>query len=510
MSAAKAIRRVSNPFERLFDALVDPARSERTMAVLLIAYVAIWSLYAAISQSSQDVHFDMGEMFAWSHQVGLSAPTHPPLGAWLVRAWFSLMPAEQWAYYLLSIMTATAGLWIAWRVSEPYLTPEKRVVVVLLLTFIPFYNFHALNFNANSAQTPFWAATTWFFLRSFETRRMKWAVLAGLGAAAAMLCKYWSINLLAGLALAAVTNSRRAVYFRSPAPWLTIATGAIALAPHVIWIAMHGSGTFNFALTSHLTTFAGAAVSSLKFLVGTVGYVAVPVALCVLATHPSLAAIGDTLWPTKPDRRTVVVAFAAPLLIAALTAIPLRAEIVSLWAISAMTLLPLVLLSSPLVTVIREAAIRLLALAIIFPLIMLAASPVVAVVFHQKGVSDYGTHYQVIARAVERTWRERTDKSLRIVGSQRTIVDGTNFYFANRPATFNLTERARTPWFDEDRIKRDGIAIVCPEQETGCVHEMKIYAARYGAAIEDVTLARRFLGTDDAPVRYQIVIIPPK
>jgi hypothetical protein len=363
MSAAKAIRRVSNPFERLFDALVDPARSERTMAVLLIAYVAIWSLYAAISQSSQDVHFDMGEMFAWSHLVGLSAPTHPPLGAWLVRAWFSVMPAEQWAYYLLSIVTATAGLWIAWRVSEPYLTPEKRVVVVLLLTFIPFYNFHALN-------------------------------------------------------------------FRSPAPWLTIATGAIALAPHVIWIAMHGSGTFNFALTSHLTTFAGAAVSSLKFLLGTAGYVAVPVALCVLATRPSLAAIGDTLWPTKPDRRTVVVAFAAPLLIAALTAIPLRAEIVS--------------------------------------------------------------HYQVIARAVERTWRARTDKPLRIVGSQRTIVDGTNFYFASRPATFNLTERARTPWFDEARIKRDGIAIVCPEQETGCVHEMKIYAARYGAAIEDVTLARRF------------------
>ena len=89
MSAAKAIRRVSNPFERLFDALVDPARSERTMAVLLIAYVAIWSLYAAISQSSQDVHFDMGEMFAWSHQVGLQCADAPAarsvVGAGLVQ-----------------------------------------------------------------------------------------------------------------------------------------------------------------------------------------------------------------------------------------------------------------------------------------------------------------------------------------------------------------------------------------------------------------------------------------
>lgn len=44
--------------ERLFDALVDPARRERTMAAVLACYFVIWSLYATIAKSSQDIHTD--------------------------------------------------------------------------------------------------------------------------------------------------------------------------------------------------------------------------------------------------------------------------------------------------------------------------------------------------------------------------------------------------------------------------------------------------------------------
>jgi hypothetical protein len=38
---------------------------------------------------------------------------------------------------------------------------------------------------------PLWAATTLWFLRSFETRRPLDAALAGLAAAASMYGKYW-------------------------------------------------------------------------------------------------------------------------------------------------------------------------------------------------------------------------------------------------------------------------------------------------------------------------------
>jgi hypothetical protein len=47
-----------NRVERLFDALLDPARRERTMLVVLACYFIVWSLYAAIAKSSQDIHTD--------------------------------------------------------------------------------------------------------------------------------------------------------------------------------------------------------------------------------------------------------------------------------------------------------------------------------------------------------------------------------------------------------------------------------------------------------------------
>ena len=79
--------------------------------------------------------------------------------------------SQDWAYYLFAIVLATVALWIAWRRRRRISTAEKRVVGLALLTLVPFYNFHALKFNANTVLTPLWALTTWWFLRSFETRR---------------------------------------------------------------------------------------------------------------------------------------------------------------------------------------------------------------------------------------------------------------------------------------------------------------------------------------------------
>ena len=510
MTIAATARVSRNPFERIFAALIDPARSERTMLILLAGYAAAWSLYGAVAKGSQDLHFDIGEMFAWSHQVSLSAPTHPPLGAWLARAWFAVMPRQDWAFYLFGILLATAALWIAWRLAGRYLTPEKRVLGLALLSLLPFYNFHALKYNASSVLTPLWAATTWWFLLSFETRRGGFAALAGFAAGAAMLGKYWSIFLLAGLGLAALSDPRRSAYFRSPAPWLTFAAGAAVLAPHVFWIATHGFTTVDFAFTSHATTLANAAAGSLSFLASVLGYIAVPIALGALATLPSLAAIKDTLWPKAAERRTILIAFAAPLILAALAAIAARAELDPLWSMSAMTILPVVLFASPLIAVNRTAAVYILAFAVVFPLLLLAASPVIALVIHRQGVTNYASHYRLIAQAVEQAWRARTNAPLRIVGGNRPVVDGSNFYFADPPATFVVTEPMRTPWVDQARIAREGIAIVCPRAEPGCLKELNAFVTRYGGKTEDVALARRFFGSSGTPVDYQIAIIVPR
>src|SRR5260370_1025844 len=99
--------------------------------------------------------------------------------------------------------------------------------------------------------SPRWPATTLWCPGSLAPRAGLGAALAGLGAAAGMYGKYWSIFLLLGPGIAALAGRRRAAYFGSPVPWVTIAVGALALAPHVAWLIANDFAPFSYAIVLH-------------------------------------------------------------------------------------------------------------------------------------------------------------------------------------------------------------------------------------------------------------------
>src|SRR5438270_13479070 len=117
---------VLGPLERLAAALVDPSRRERTAVRLLIGYVAVWTLYGVLAKGSQDVHFDMGEAVAWSREPALGYAKHPPLSAWVVKAWFTFLPLADWAYYLLAMSSAGLALSVGWMLSARWPEGQER------------------------------------------------------------------------------------------------------------------------------------------------------------------------------------------------------------------------------------------------------------------------------------------------------------------------------------------------------------------------------------------------
>src|SRR5262245_66206947 len=108
--AAASPPRLLAPVERLVDALTDPARRERTAIWALLAYTAVWTLYGVLAKASQDLHFDMVEVVAWSRELALGYAKHPPLADWVRRAWFSALPVADWAYYPVALGPAALGL----------------------------------------------------------------------------------------------------------------------------------------------------------------------------------------------------------------------------------------------------------------------------------------------------------------------------------------------------------------------------------------------------------------
>jgi len=491
---------------RLHDTLIDPERSERTFVTALAVYTLLWTAYGTIAKASQGLHPDMTEMVAWSRDLAWGYDKHPPLGAAVVWLWFHIFPLAEWPYYLLAMLMPALALWIAWRLAADYLDGEKRVIGVALLTLVPFFNFHALKYNANTVLLPLWAAATFFFLRSYRTRGAGWAALAGLAAAACMYGKYWSVMLLAGLGIAALIDARRALYFKSPAPWLTIAVGLLALAPHLLWLAQHNFAPLTYAAALHAAKpFGESLISALGYLGGSLGYVAVPMLIVLAMVKRSPGWAADIMWPAPQERRLAVAAFWAPLLLPAALAPLTGIEITSLWSMSAFTLLPVLLLSSPAVVVRDIDATRILSLAVALPIVVLVVSPAVSIIAQRNGPAPAGAQGRLLAQEIERQWHAAQPQPLRFVGGNADLAYAVVTYAADKPRAL-----PGLPPPGDAALKSAGAVFVCFADDAGCKAAAAATAAALGGGPTVLTtITRNFLGFAGKPQSYAIVLVPP-
>jgi hypothetical protein len=133
------------------------------------------------------------------------------------------------------------------------------------------------------------------------------------------------------------------------------------------------------------------------------------------------------------------------------------------------------------------------------------------VITHFNGVPNYGTQYSLVAATAGKVWRETTDRPLRLVGSYENVLNGTVFYFPDRPSTLEIVNPYLTPWTDEARISRQGILLYCPVIENPCMEALnrRAAAAPQGRRVE-VEISRTFLGIPGPITRYAIVAIPPQ
>ena len=481
------------------------------MAFLLLGFVACYTLYNALAKSGADVNSDYGELIAWGRPSEMGR-SHPPMSGWIAKVWFSVFPRAEWAADLLAVTSVAVALWITWRLLDEWLDGEKRVVGLAMLTLVPLYTFHALVFNANTVMLPFWAAATLFFLRSVRNRRPLDAALAGAAAGCALLGKYWAVFLVAGFALAAMLDARRRQYFTSLAPWISIAAGGLVLAPHLIELVSGETTSLVFARTT--TTGATALrLRSLIYVFELVGYICVPL-MIFLATRPDAAALKDTVMPADADRRLAAALLWLPLMLPPLANLVLPARLTGLWTIPNWTLLPVVLLGSPLVRMPRRLAVWVMALALALPLAAVVAAPFVSIVTHLTGGVGDRVHYRALAGVLEARWHAATGREIPAIGGETGLVNGLAFYvkdpFEALPFYLKDREPVLPPRITERaRLTRDGIILVCPDYEPICVRSIEAIGNQNGGRRDEIVLTRGHLGIPGQPRRYIVVTILP-
>jgi len=502
---------ILEPAEHAADALADPCRGNRAALGLIAAYVLLWWAYAVVAKSSQSIHFDMGEIFAWSLEPAFGYPKHPPFGVWVVTMWFAIFPRTDWAYYLLSASCIGVALWFVWLIATEFVSGHKRAAALVLLAFMPGFNFLALKYNPNALLVPVWAGATWLFLRSWRERTALSGALAGLGAAIAMLSKYWSVFLIGGFAVAVLSDRRRSAYFRSTAPYAALVVGALAIAPNIASLVHYDFQPFTYATATHAATSFGPVLTKIGNYLGGLLYLAGPFAVLALACRPTLAAWRDMLWPREDDRRFVAVllwsAFVAPIAVA----LAMRAQLDSLWTVSFWAPLPALLLSSPKIAITRRAAAAILVAAYAVSCVALAIAPAVALLVMWRGVDNSQIYFAPLAQEVDRLWPTVSDKPLRFVAGEQGLAWGCTFYCRDEPRALPGFLPGESPWIDTAEMAWRGFVGLCVAGNSGCLAAARKLAAGNPRLHEEtVTVTRTSFGMTAALRKFTIVLAPPQ
>lgn len=505
----------ASPASRIRDAaerFLSGGSDNGTILRILVLFVVLWTAFQTLAYSSVALHPDLNEIFIWSRHPSASYYKHPPLGALMAYVWFSVFPVEDWSFHLLAMTNTAAALFVTDLIARRYLDRDKRIFVLLFLMMTPFYQFHGQRFASNQTLILTWPLATWCFLKSFETRGIAWPLAAGAAAALAMLGKYFSAYLIAAFPIAVLLHRDRLRYLASPAPWLSVMAGLLVLSPHLIWLAVNGPQTFNYAFSVHgNVSFGYALAKSGSYLLGLIGYAALPCAVYWLVVRPDRATMREIFAPPCSERRMLLALFVVPLLLPAATAPFLRAAITPLWTMQAWFLLPILLLAPRSAILPRRAMVVTALGVLVATLLVLAAAPVIAWRYHTHGIGQDRAYTHLLAAHVSREWHERFATPLRIVSGEQDLASAVSFYGADHPDFVFVAGLWTAPWVTPERIAREGAALLCRAEDLApCVQGAQtLGAADAMLAKTTITLASQFLGSSTRPRKFELWFLPP-
>src|SRR6476620_869087 len=214
----------------------DPKAGLWLVTGLATVHAVLLTLILVNLKTGQDVHMDVAEAFAWGQKFLLGYGKHPPLSGWVTGVWFRIFPVTDWATYALAMTTLGCSLVICWLIALRVVDGRRAFFVVVMLALYPIFNFKGFKYNPDLLQLVTLPLVVLAYLDAFEKRSVKSCVWLGLAGALAMMTKYWALTVIGAVGLAALIHPARLMFLRSPAPWVAIATFAVAMIPHLTWL----------------------------------------------------------------------------------------------------------------------------------------------------------------------------------------------------------------------------------------------------------------------------------
>jgi 4-amino-4-deoxy-L-arabinose transferase-like glycosyltransferase len=515
---------------RRLSAWVAATATNPTTALWLVtgfalAHALLWTLVLCNLKAAQDVHMDVAEAFAWGQKFQLGYGKHPPLTGWIAGLWFKLFPVADWSTYLLAMTTLGCGLVVCWLVALRVVDHRRAFFSVVMLALYPVFNFKGFKYNPDLLQLVTLPLVVLAYLDAFEKRSVRAGLWLGLAGALALMTKYWVLTMIGAIGLAALLHPERIKFLRSPAPWVAIATLALAMIPHLVWLAQVDFVPLTYAGDVYgLESRAQNLQLVLGYIGHNVGLLAVPVALAALALcwparwRMPLAA-ATRLWSRGATARTnlsqainvwiiQIIVAAGPPLGALMFTVYMKTD----WGISLFFLVPLALLAIPPLRVRRRALFRIMAIWLVVTVAALAASPLIAeyeIERHPNASSTYALR-SGLARELTDAWHLRFGTRWAVVAGTTEIGEPVTFYSPDHPAPFTPGEVWSSGLTSLEEAKRLGFIGICDTTDYRLpVCEAWMNENAPGAERLTMTTQRFFHGFPGPRTPWKIWIAPP-
>lgn len=213
-------------------------RPRLTLAV--VALLSAW-VCATTPVFSQEAYY-----WLYAQHPALSYFDHPPMVAWLIWIGTNLFGDGSFGIRLGTWFCGTGTTWLCMRLLAAFgLGDRAQCLGGALTVAMPILTMTHFLANPDAPLVFFWTLSM-FCLWQARNGSMRWWVLAGAAAGAALLSKYSAVFLAAGGAITLLFDRTMRRQLRQPGVYLALLTAGLVFLPVVAWNVSNDFESFRF------------------------------------------------------------------------------------------------------------------------------------------------------------------------------------------------------------------------------------------------------------------------
>lgn len=191
---------------------------------------------AALTFDRTDLFVDEAQYWLWGQNLDFGYYSKPPLIAWVIRAFTSVLGTSDFSVRLPAMLFHAATALILGSLAARGTGARAGLWVAASYVTLPFVSLGSLLISTDTIMAPFLALALLFWFRAAEGRA-GFGLAAGVALGLAALAKYAALYFLPGALLAALVSP--ALRPRLPAWALLLAGFGVVIGPNLAWNLSH-------------------------------------------------------------------------------------------------------------------------------------------------------------------------------------------------------------------------------------------------------------------------------